>query len=78
MIETLICLVNHRRSPITAYHSHGIGNPFRREKMLEVLGGFSVESRLDEEIEKRRRTRSKAGKKSGVCGVREWLEETGK
>lgn len=74
MIEALLC---HRRLPIAAYHSHGIGNPFRREKMLEVLSGFSVESRLCEAIEKRGRTRSKAGKKSEVCGVRECPEETG-
>ena len=77
MIETVICLVNHRLSPITAYHSHGIANPFRREKMLEVFGGFSVESKLGEEIEKRGRTRSKARKKSGVCGLRECPEKTG-
>ena len=46
--------------------------------MLEVLGGFSVESRLGERSEKRGRTRSKEGEKSGVCGVREWPEKEGK
>jgi len=39
--------------------------------MLEVLGGFSVESRPGEGSEKRGRTHSKVGKKSGVSGVRE-------
>ena len=36
-----------------------------------------MESRLGEGIEKRDRTRSKAGKKSRLCGVREWPEKTG-
>ena len=43
--------------------------------MLEDIGGFSVESRLGEENEKRGRTRTKAGNKCGVCRVREWPEK---
>ena len=46
--------------------------------MIEVLAGFSLESRLGEGSEKGGRTRSKEGKKSGVCGVREWLNKEGK
>ena len=46
--------------------------------MLEVLGGFNVESRLGEGSEKRGRTDNKAVQKRGVCGVREWPEMRGK
>jgi len=38
--------------------------------MLEVLGGFAVLSRPGEGGEKRGRTHSKEGMKSGSCGVR--------
>lgn len=37
-----------------------------------------MESRLCEVSEKRGRTRSKVGKKSGVFGVRKWPEKEGK
>ena len=40
-----------------------------KEKMLEGLGGFNVESRLGEESEKRGRRHNKAVKKRGVRGV---------
>ena len=43
--------------------------------MLQVLGGFGVKSRPSEGGEKRGRTRSKAGKPSGVCGVRKSYEK---
>ena len=46
--------------------------------MLEVLGGFSVKSRPGEGGEKRGRTRSKAGKQRGVCGVRNIIREAEK
>ena len=48
MSSTLPNIANHRRSSITGYRSHGIGNPFRREEILEVLGGFSLQSGLVE------------------------------
>ena len=37
-----------------------------------------MKSRLGERSGKRGGTRSKEGKKSGVCGVREWPEKEGK
>jgi len=76
--KTKRTIVNHRRSPFTTYDSSSIGDRFRKKKMLEVLGGFAVESRPGERSEKSGRTRSKAGKKSGVCGVRELYEKRGK
>ena len=48
MSSTLPYIANHRRSLMTGYRSHRIGNLFRREKMLEILGGYSVDSRLSE------------------------------
>ena len=71
MSSPLSYIANHRRSLITGFHCHGLGNLFRREKMLEILGGFSVDSRLGGGREKRSKRRSKAGKKSGVFRVRE-------
>ena len=76
--QDLIFIVNHRRSPITTYHSYSISNWFWTEKMLEVLGGFSVKSRLGDGSEKRGWTHSIEGEKSRVCGVREWPEKEGK
>ena len=68
VMETII---DHRRSTITTYHSYPISNRFQREKMLEGVGGFSVESRLGEGSEKCCRTHNKAVKESGVRGVAE-------
>ena len=70
-------IVNHRLSPVTAYHSHCISNIFG-EKMLEIRAGFSVESRLWEVSEKRGRAGSKVGKKSGACRVGKCPEKEGK
>ena len=59
----LVCLVNHRRSPITIHHSLSIGNLFRKQKMLEDIGGIIAQSRLGEGSEERGRIQDKAAKK---------------
>ena len=64
-------IIDHRRPPITIYHSYLIGNLFQREKMLEGFGGFDMESRLGEGSEKRCITHNKAVKKRGARGVAE-------
>ena len=64
-------IIDHRRSPITTYHSYPIGNRFQREKMLEGFGGFNMKSRLGEGSEKRGITHNKAVKERGVRGVAE-------
>jgi len=46
--------------------------------MLDVLAGFSIGSRPYERSEKRGRTHSKAGNRSGVCGVRDSYKKWGK
>ena len=50
----------------------------RHPYKLELVGGISVQSGLSEGREKRGRTHTRAGKKSGACGVREWSEKEGK
>ena len=64
-------IIDHRRSPITTYHSYHIGDRFQREKMLEGFGVFNIKSRLGEGSEKRSRTHNKSVKESGVRGEAE-------
>ena len=69
--QVLNIIIDHRRPPITTYHSYPIGNLFQREKLLEGFGGFDMESRLGEGSEKRGITHNKVVKERGVRGVAE-------
>ena len=78
MVKNQDCIVNHRRSHPSPHIIPTVLVISFEDRRREDIGGFGVESRLGEGSEKRGGTRSKARKKSGVCGVREWLEKKGK
>ena len=62
-------IIDHRHSPITTYHPYPIGNRFRREKILDGLRAFNMESRLGKGSEMRGIIHNKAVKERGVRGV---------